>query len=203
MVSQQNAAFERLVATFIEDVRVEGPLTHEGIARLNPATYVSSGSYAVLKVCIREYLNGLASWVEGMIEEADASLEEQLLSDIGRAFTTACDRISKICVLRREDNQQFIDKHVLPPFLPNELVKTRPGDFLLQVCTFKFWLEHQYSDLHVDLIADEHRALIMHYRTDDVFRREIDSLDSTSLFVDAWSVLGKKNFQILWSSVES
>ena len=83
---------------------------------------------------------------------------------------------------------------MLPPFLPNELVKTRPGDFLLQLCTFKFRLEHQYSDLHVDLIADEHRALIMHYRTDDVLRREIDSLDSTSSFVDAWSVLGKKSF---------
>jgi hypothetical protein len=190
LVSQQNAAFERLVATFIEDVSIEGPLTYEGIAQLNPAAYVSSGSYAVLKVCIREYLVGLASWVGGIIEEADASVQEQLLNDVGSMFITACDRISKICVLRLEDNQPFIDKHALPPFLPNELVKARPGDVLRQVCAFKFRLEHRYSDVHVDLIADEHRALIMHYRTDDVLRRGIDSLNGSSSFVNAWSVLG-------------
>jgi hypothetical protein len=43
LVSQQNAAFERLVATFIEDVRIQGPLTSEEIALLEPATYVCSG----------------------------------------------------------------------------------------------------------------------------------------------------------------
>ena len=54
-----------------------------------------------------------------------------------------------------------MDAELLLPVLPNALVKMRPGDFLRKVCAFKFRLEHQYSDAHVDLIADEHRALIM------------------------------------------
>ena len=134
LVSQQNAAFERLIASFVEDVGVQGPLAPADIELLDPGAYMSSGLFTLLKVCIREYLVGLASWVEEILEEAEMIVQEQLLTDIGRVFTVACDRIRKICVLHSEDNGPFIDQNVLPPILPNALVKTRPGDFLHQVC---------------------------------------------------------------------
>ena len=111
--------------------------------------------------------------------------------------TEACDRIRKICVLRTEDNGPFIDTQVLPPIFPSTLVKTRPGDFLRQVCSFKFRLEHRYAVDHVDVIADEHRALIMHYRSDEVLKQSIDSIKSTASFSEAWSVIGKGSFQNL------
>jgi hypothetical protein len=197
LASQQDAAFKRLIATFIDDVSVQGPLSPEDIELLDPGAYVSSGLYAVLKICIREYLVGLASWVEQILEETEVSVQEQLLSDIGRVFTVACDRISNVCVLRNEDNGPYIDAELLPPVLPNALVKIRPGDFLRKVCAFKFRLQHQYSDAQVDVIADEHRALIMHYRNDEVMKQGIDSLQSTSSFIEAWGVVGKDGFQNL------
>jgi hypothetical protein len=94
-------------------------------------------------------------------------------------------------------NTPFIDQNSLPPILPNALVKTRPGDFLRQVCSFKLLLEHQYSDAHVDIIADEHRALIMHYRNDEVLKNGIDSTKSTASFSEAWNVIGRDSFQNL------
>jgi hypothetical protein len=61
---------------------------HEHDAR----AYVSSGSFSVLKVNICKNLVGLASWVEEIIEEADASTQDKLLTDFEREpFTTfAC-----------------------------------------------------------------------------------------------------------------
>jgi hypothetical protein len=91
-------------------------------------------------------------------------------------------------VLRTEDNT---------PFLPNALIKIRPGDFLCQVCSFKFRLEHQYSDVHVDLIADEHSALIVLYCNDEVTKNGIDSTKSTASFAETWKVIGSDSFQNL------
>jgi hypothetical protein len=105
LLSQQNAAFEKLISTFVDDVGVQGPLSTADIELHEHAgAYVSSGSFSVLKVSIREYLVGLASWVEEIIEKADASTQDKLLTDIGRVVTVACDRIHSICVLRTEDN---------------------------------------------------------------------------------------------------
>jgi hypothetical protein len=40
--------------------------------------------------------------------------------------------------------------------------------------------------VHVDLIADEHHALIMQYRHDEVLKQGIDSIQSTASFSEAW-----------------
>ena len=52
--------------------------------------------------------------------------------------------------------------------------------------------------MHVDLIADEHCALIMHYRNDEVLKNCIDSTkSSTASFSEAWNVIGRDSFQNL------
>ncbi|KAI2505240.1 hypothetical protein MHU86_9142 [Fragilaria crotonensis] len=74
------------------------------------------------------------------------------------------------------------------------MVTTRPGDFLRQVCVYNHRLQSRYSNEQVDIIADEHRALIMHYRTDDVVKQAIDSLRPTCSFEENWRVLGNASF---------
>ncbi|KAI2493008.1 hypothetical protein MHU86_2095 [Fragilaria crotonensis] len=194
LINQQNAAFEKLVATLVEDVRIDGPLNDEAINLLNPITYVINGSFAVLKVNVREFLVGLASWVEDLIEESDPAVQAKLIHDVGSLFTVACDRITKICVFREADNRPYVAEDLLPPVLPPKLVTTRPGDFLRQVCVYNHRLQSRYSNEQVDIIADEHRALIMHYRTDDVVKQAIDSLRPTCSFEENWRVLGNASF---------
>ncbi|KAI2501718.1 hypothetical protein MHU86_12724 [Fragilaria crotonensis] len=208
LVSEQTAAFKKLlVKTFIEDVGIEGPLTQGAVLLCDPETHVSSGSYVVSFAQVRDYLCGLASWVEGLISEADDALQQQLLRDIGSVYCVACDRIENICVVRNQDkNSPFMDETSLPPVLPKELVGTRPRDFLRMVCEHSFRLE-QHHDLAgdddiVDKIADEHKELIMQYRTDALLKQSIysspESRDKdTSLFADAWSVLNINGFQNL------
>ena len=201
LVSDQTSAFEKLIKTFIDDVGVVGPLTQEANQHLDPGLHVSSGLYSVSLLQVREFLCGLARWVEGIIDEADAAQQQQLLRDIGSVFTIACDRISNICVLRNRDNSPFIDELSLPPVLPKELVRTRPRDFLRMVCEHSFRLEHFFSgDDHVDLIADEHKELIMQYRTNEAFKLAIDSFNGgsgDSSFGGAWSALGSDGFHNL------
>lgn len=154
------------------------------------------------KVQVRDYLCGLARWVEGVVDGTDIILQEQLLCDIGYVFTVACDRISNICVLRNRDNSPFVEQNSLPPVLPKELVQTKPRDFLRMVCEYSYRLEHFFSDDDiVDLIADEQKALILQYRTDDSLKLAIDSSpdqrSGNTSFAEAWSVLGDDGYQNL------
>ncbi|KAI2507690.1 hypothetical protein MHU86_6689 [Fragilaria crotonensis] len=141
----------------------------------------ASGSNLVsLPPQVRDYLCGLASWVEVLMNEADHSLQQVLCDILGSVYTVACDWIDNICVvLRNRDNSPFVDKlSSPPPVLP----------------------------ANKDLIADELKELIMQYRTNGLLKQEaIDSFpegtrndeDTSSLFVDAWSVLQSDGFQHL------
>lgn len=204
-MSEQASAFNKLIRTFIEDVGIEGPLMQDVIELRDPETHASSGSYSISLPQVREYLCGLASWVEGLINEVDNDLQNQLLRDIGMVYSVACDRIDNICVLRSRDNSPFVDEHSLPPVLPKELVNTRPRDFLRMVCKHSFRLDHHAPDDDdddddiVDQIADEHKELIMQYRTDPILKQAIDSYPEGkgASFTDAWSVLRSDGFQHL------
>ncbi len=177
LVSDQTAAFKKLIGTFIEDVGVEGPLTQDAILLRDPVTHVTSGSYSVSLSQVREYVCGLARCLEGLINEADETLQQLLLREIGSVYSVACDRIENICVLRNNDNSPFVDELSLPPVLPKELVKTRPCDFLRMVCEHSLRFEHHNSavDEIVDQIADKHKELTMLYRTDPLLKDAIDS----------------------------
>ena len=74
LVSEQTSAFKRLIASFIVDVGVVGPLTPKAIVFLDPTTHVSSGLHSVSMHQVRDYLCGLAGWVEEIIDEADTLL---------------------------------------------------------------------------------------------------------------------------------
>jgi hypothetical protein len=47
LVLQQQNALDILITSFIDNVRVTGPLTTESIANIDPSTHVISGRYAV------------------------------------------------------------------------------------------------------------------------------------------------------------
>jgi hypothetical protein len=59
------------------------------------------------------------------------------------------------------------------------------------------WSINSYYDVHVNLIADEHRWLIMHYRNDEVLKNGIDSTKSTASFSEEWNVIGRDSVQNL------
>jgi hypothetical protein len=104
----------------------------------NPEMHVPSGSYTVSLAKVRNYVCGLASWVEALITEANNDQQNQLLCDIGLAFSVACDRIGNICVLRSQDNSPYVDEDLLPPVLPKQLVNTQPRDFFRMVSKYSF-----------------------------------------------------------------
>ena len=108
--------------------------------------------------------------------------------------------------LRNRDSSPFVDELSWPPVLPKDFViRTCPRDFLRMVCDHSFRLEHHASavDNIVDKIADEHKELIMQYRTDGLLKHAIDSSpegrneDTSSSFVDAWIVQRSNGFQHL------
>jgi len=61
LVLQQRNALDNLIASFINDVRVTGPLTTELIANIDTLTHIISGRYVVALSSVREFLVGLAS----------------------------------------------------------------------------------------------------------------------------------------------
>ncbi|CAM6020581.1 unnamed protein product [Sphagnum balticum] len=73
LLDQRQAALVGLVASLMEDVGITGPLTAKAIANLNTSSHVISGRYVVPLCFVCEFVNGLASWVDYIVDEADES----------------------------------------------------------------------------------------------------------------------------------
>jgi len=73
LVLQQRNALDNLIASFIDDVGVTGPLIAKLIANIDPLTHVISGRYVVALSSVREFLVGLVSWADTLLNEADES----------------------------------------------------------------------------------------------------------------------------------
>jgi hypothetical protein len=58
-------------------------------------------------------------------------------------------------------------------------------------------LEHCYSSAQIDLIVDEHKALIHAHRCEPVLKDGIDSLSNNSSFKDGWSLLGVRFLNLM------
>jgi hypothetical protein len=71
LLDQQQAALVGLVTSLMEDVGVIGPLTVEVIVNLDASSHVISSRYAVPLSFVREFVSGLASWVDFIVDEVD------------------------------------------------------------------------------------------------------------------------------------
>jgi hypothetical protein len=82
LLDQQQAALDDLVTSFIDDVGVIGPLSPEAIANLEVSEHVISGRYAVQLSSVREFVSGLASWADSIVDEVDPVQRSDLWNDI-------------------------------------------------------------------------------------------------------------------------
>jgi hypothetical protein len=121
---------DNLIASFIDDVGVIGPLTAESITNIDPSTHVISGHYAVVLSSVRKFLIGLASWVDTILNEADESDHNALQHDIALVYVIACNRIHEISAYRDQNNNAMVDPGSIPPILSHELVKLFAADFI-------------------------------------------------------------------------
>jgi hypothetical protein len=196
-VLQQCNALDKLIASFIDDVRVTRPFTAESIANIDPLTHVINGRYAVVLSSVREFLVGQASWVDTLLNEADESNQNDLQHDIAFVYVTACDWIDEISAYRDRNNNAMADPGSIPPVLPHELVELSAANFIRKIRQHAFRLEHCYSSTQIDLIADEHKALIHAHRCEPVLKDDIDSFSSSSSFKDGWSLLGAQFMNLM------
>jgi len=70
LLEQRQATLNDLVASFIDDVGVISPLTTKLIVNLDTSTHVLSGFYAISISNVQEFLSGLATWMDALIEKA-------------------------------------------------------------------------------------------------------------------------------------
>jgi hypothetical protein len=192
LLDQQQAALVGLVASFMEDVGVTGPLTAEAIANFNASSHVISGCYAVPLSSVREFISGLSSWVDSIVDETNEGQRNELFNDIASIYVTACNHISKLSAYRDENNNPLADPSSFPPVLPHELIKLSAAEFIRKMRCYSYRLEQHYSSEHIDTIADEHKQLLHAYRTEQVLKQNINALFSQSAFKDGWSQLGHR-----------
>ncbi len=190
MLDQQQAALVGLVASLMEDVGVTGSLIVEAIANLNASSHVIIGHYAVPLSSVREFVSGLASWVDSIVDEADEGQRSELFNDIAFVYVTTCDRISELSAYRDKNNNPLVGPSSFPLVLPHELVKLSAVEFIRKMCRYNYRLEQLYSSEHIDTIADEHKQLLHAYRTEQVLKQSINALFSQATFKDGWSLLG-------------
>ena len=190
LLDQQQAALDGIVASFIQDVGVTGPLTAAAIADLDASTHVICGRYAVALSSVREFISGLASWIDTIVDKVDEGQRSDMFNDIASVYVTACYCIDEIAVYRDDNNNPFDDPSSYPPVLPHELVKLTAAEFIRKARPYAYRLERRYSADHIDSIADEHKVLLHAYRSEPVLQQSIDAQSCRSSFKDGWSLLG-------------
>ncbi|CAK9203876.1 unnamed protein product [Sphagnum troendelagicum] len=87
LLDQQQVALVGLVASLMEDVGVTRPLIAEMIANLDASNHVINGRYAIRLSFVREFVNGLASWVDSIIDEANEGQRNELFNDIASVLS--------------------------------------------------------------------------------------------------------------------
>ena len=189
LADQQQAASNDLIGYFIGDLGVTGLLTPESIAALDPATHVVSGHYAVAIVSVQEFLRGLATWVDALIDESSITEQKDLEQDIVLVYVTACNRIDEISIYCDHNNNACANPSSPPPALPHELVKLSAAYFIRKICQHVFQLEHHFKAGQIEAIADEHKTLLHAYQSETILEEEIDSLSGQSSFHDGWGLL--------------
>jgi hypothetical protein len=137
---------------------------------------------------VHEFLASLAAFVESTIEEVNESERTQLLLDVGLVFVVACNRISDIAVNRGAVNERSPEQS-LTPVLPHDLVKISAAEFLRKALKQVARLEHHYCTDHINVIADQHKALLRAYRVEPVLRSGIDASNGRTSFDCAWTTL--------------
>jgi len=192
LLDQQQTALVGLVASLMEDVGVTGPLIAEAIANLNTSSHVISGCYAVPLFSVREFISGLASWVDSIVDKANEGQQNELFNDIASVYVTACNRISEPSTYRDENNNSLADPSSFPLMLPHKFIKLSAIEFIRKMRRYSYRLEQRYSSEHIDTIADEHKQLLHAYRTEQVLKQSINALSSQSAFKDGWSLLGRR-----------
>ncbi|KAH9562545.1 hypothetical protein CY35_05G077800 [Sphagnum magellanicum] len=108
----------------------------------------------------------------------DEGNQNDLQHDIALIYVIAYDQIHEIYAYRDRNNNAMADLGSIPPVLPHELVELSVADFIRKIRQ------------HIDLITDEHKALIHAHRCEPMLKDGIDSLSSNSSFKDGWSLLG-------------
>ncbi len=91
-----------------------GLLTSESIANIDPSTHVISGRYAIALSSVREFLVGLASWADTLLNEADESDQNDLQHDITLVYVITCDQIHEIFAYQDRNNNMMADPVLFP-----------------------------------------------------------------------------------------
>jgi hypothetical protein len=114
----------------MEDVGVTGPFIIEAIANLDASSHVINGRYVVPLSSVREFVSGLASWVDSIVDETNEGQRSEFFNDIAFVYVTTCDCISELSAYRDENNNPLADLSSFPRVLPHELVKLSAVEFI-------------------------------------------------------------------------
>jgi hypothetical protein len=193
LVAQQQVELDDLVASFAAEVQVEGPLTESEVNALDPTLHVLNGCFAVKVTNVLEFVAGLSDLVDDILALASEDDRDRLLRDIGLVFVVASDQINKISTRRNADNSPFCaDQNSIPPVLPHELVTVSAANFLRCVRKQRERLEYCYPLGQVDAVCNQHKELLRAYRSENVLRAAIESVNNNTLFEVAWGTLAAR-----------
>jgi hypothetical protein len=193
LLDQQQAALDDLVTSFIDDAVIVGQLSPEAIANLEVLEHVISGRYAIQLSAVQEFVSGLASWADSIVDEVDPVHRSNVWNNIASVYVTACDRVSQLSSIRDATNNALANPSSLPPMLPHDLVKLSATKFICRARQHTYRLQHCYSVDHIDVLADKHKLLLHAYCSEPILKQVIDGLDGQSSFRDGWSLIRSRS----------
>lgn len=188
LVSQQSAQISGLAQTLRELCPVQGPMSEDQLAALNPNLHVKSGSYATRLDHAREFIDDLGSYAVQAMQGFSREEVEMIESSVAQLFTGLVDGIADVVAERSASNAASVEQ--LPAVTPQRLVTMRGAEFAAVIIRFKPRLSRNgMSEAAIEQIETEFAELKAAYRSEAPTKAAIDGNDDTTSFADSWKML--------------
>lgn len=122
-----------LVATFTNNVGVNGSLNAKSIVNIDLSTHVIVGHYAVASSDVEKFIIDLTLKIEILLNKAEKSNLNDLQHNIALVYITVSCQIHEIYAYRDPNNKAISELNSIFPILHYELVNLSVANFFQKI----------------------------------------------------------------------
>lgn len=188
-VSRHVEFLTQLLQTFNRMSGCKGPVSDDELGLLGDWDFIEDQKYVIRKSAVRNFLNGLGSFVHLSINELAPPALDDLVQKVGIMFLAAIVRISAVIVERENSN---MGSARLPAVLPVELAKITRASFNNDVRSQANRLGKTMDSTEIEMIEEQFGQFLDTYHDEHSIQRTFNSPDNQTDFESAWANLKTK-----------
>ena len=187
VISQQTSELNALVETLVDAAHLRDIDEDDSYEDMGLTSYFCLDEHPnwwVSLADMRCHVEDCGSWTQaefGLLSEDEIRL---VLVEISTFCIQLVDGIADVKAERDSDNNAGEDA---PPVMPEQLAVLRTGVFIKNVLDpFREHLEDHWTPEEIDLVEEDHKALVTAYKTEPAFKQRLEKHNMKTMFNASW-----------------